>query len=58
MGIRGDDQDKLKALDRKMMVFMRDREYFKYTFAMIIGLLPFLYVEEHTLQVPLWTKDT
>lgn len=39
------------------MTFMRDKEFFFYFIAMIFGLLPYIYIEEHTMQVPLWTKE-
>lgn len=57
LGIRNEHQDTLKQVDRKIMTFMRDREFFFYLIAMIFGLLPYIYIEEHTMQVPLWTQE-
>ena len=40
------------------MRFMGDREFFFYFIAMIFGFLPYLYITEHTMQVPLWTQES
>jgi hypothetical protein len=57
VGIRNDHQETLKQIDRKLMTFMRDGDFFFYLVAMIFGLLPYVYIDDYTMQVPLWTEE-
>lgn len=40
------------------MTFMKDGDFFFYFIAMIFGLLPYIYVDDYTMQVPLWTEES
>ena len=57
-GIRDKRIEELIDYDPHVMRFMGDREFFFYFIAMIFGFLPYLYITEHTMQVPLWTQES
>lgn len=36
---------------------MKDKDFFFYLIAMIFGLLPYIYIDDYTMQIPLWTEE-
>ena len=44
-------------MDYKLLSFMNDKEFSFYLVSMIFGLLPFVFIGERSMQVPLWTEE-
>ena len=47
----------MKQIDRNILTFMNDKEFGFYFFGMLFGLTPFIYIDNATMQVPLWTEE-
>lgn len=57
VGIRGPLQEQLRAQDLQGLRFMNDSQFYRLLLALLSGLLPYIYIQEVSLQMPLFTEE-